>query len=130
MLNQSVLPEECIFKPEWRDIRFKQSRPDLGLEDIRNILLLEHEVYEGKAIDDLASGALTLRMIVDLAMRRNEALRPCNSHRSYELKSDRIYILKSGPKHRLLELVEMIYKLGKKWGMRDFWLETVGARTS
>jgi len=34
---------------------------------IRNILLLEHEVYEGKAIDDLASGALTLRMIVDLA---------------------------------------------------------------
>jgi len=26
------------------------------------------------------------------------------------------------------ELVEMIYKLGKKWGMRDFWLETVGAQ--
>jgi len=30
------------FKPEWlRYYRFKQSRPDLGQEDLRNILLLE-----------------------------------------------------------------------------------------
>jgi hypothetical protein len=26
------------------------------------------------------------------------------------------------------ELVEQIYKMGHKWGMRDFWLETVGAQ--
>jgi len=130
-LNQSVLPEECIFKPEWlRYFRFKQSRPDLGLEDIRNILLLEHEVYDGKVIDDLASGGLTLRMIVDLAhaKKRKRCDHVCLIA-GYDSESDRIYILEVWAEATgYSELVEMIYKLGKKWGMRDFWLETVGAQ--
>jgi len=131
MLNQSVLPEECIFKPEWlRYFRFKQSRPDLGLEDIRNILLLEHEVYDGKVIDDLASGGLTLRMIVDLAHAKKR--KRCDHViliAGYDSESDRIYILEVWAEATgYSELVEMIYKLGKKWGMRDFWLETVGAQ--
>jgi hypothetical protein len=131
MLNQSVLPEECIFKPEWlRYFRFKQSRPDLGLEDIRNILLLEHEVYDGKVIDDLATGGLTLRMIVDLAHAKKR--KRCDHViliAGYDSEADRIYILEVWAEATgYSELVEMIYKLGKKWGMRDFWLETVGAQ--
>jgi hypothetical protein len=130
-LNQSVLPEECIFKPEWlRYFRFKQSRPDLGLEDIRNILLLEHEVYDGKVIDDLATGGLTLRMIVDLAHAKKR--KRCDHVvliAGYDSEADRIYILEVWAEATgYSELVEMIYKLGKKWGMRDFWLETVGAQ--
>jgi hypothetical protein len=131
MLNQSILPEECIFKPDWlRYFRFKQSRPDLGLEDIRNILLLEHEVYDGKVIDDLASGGLTLRMIVDLAHAKKR--KRCDHVvlvAGYDSESDRIYLLEVWAEPTgYAELVEQIYKIGKKWGMRDFWLETVGAQ--
>lgn len=130
-LNQSVLPEECIFRSEWlRYFRFKQSRPDLGLEDLRNMLLLEHEVYVGTAADDIAAGALHIRMIVDLAHAKKR--KRCDHVilvAGYDPETDRIYLLEVWAEATgYSELVEQIYKIGRKWGMRDFWLETVGAQ--
>jgi hypothetical protein len=130
-LNQSVLPEECIFKPEWlRYFSCKQSRPDLGLSDLRNMLLLEHEVYDGKVLDDVASGALTLRMIVDLAHAKKR--KRCDHVilvAGYDPESDRIYLMDIWAEATgYAELVEQIYKIGHHWFMRDFWLETVGAQ--
>ena len=65
-LNLHTLPWEQIFKSEWlRYYKCKQSRPELRLEDERNILLFEHDVYGGEVIEDLQPGMLNVRIIVD-----------------------------------------------------------------
>lgn len=130
-LNQSVLPEECIFKPGWlRHYKFKASRPDLSLEDIRNVLMLEHNVYDGQPIDDLVSGELTLRMVVDLA--HNKKRKRCNHAIvvvGYLPEKDRLYLLDVwAEKTGYTDLVGNIYRMGKKWGLREMWLETVAAQ--
>ena len=129
--NQSVLPEECIFKPEWlRFFRFKQSRPDLELDDLRNILLLEHEVYEGTAIEDFQPGALTIRMIVDVAhAKKIKRCDHCILVAGYEPESSRIYILDLWAEATpYSELVAQIYKVARRWKLTEFWLETVAAQ--
>lgn len=129
--NQTVLPEECIFKPEWlRYYRFKQSRPDLGQEDLRNILLLEHQTYDNNVIEDFQPGGLTIRMIVDLAhAKKVKRCDHCIWVIGYDPESTRIYLLdlwaESTPYG---ELVEKIYKTGRRWRLNDFWLETVAAQ--
>lgn len=130
-LNQSVLPEECIFKSEWlRYFRFGMGRPDLDPEDQRNYLMLEHEVQAGQTITDINAGILHRRMIVDLAHAKKH--KRCDHVIlviGYDPETDRIYILECWAEPcGYSELVENIYKIGRKWGMRDMWLETVAAQ--
>lgn len=129
--NQSVLPEECIFKPEWlRYFRFKQSQPTLDVDDPRNILLIEHETYDGQVLEDFQPGALTMRMIVDVAhAKKIKRCDHCIILVGYDPESCRLYILdlwaESTGYH---ELVRMIYKIGRRWRLSEFWLETVAAQ--
>jgi hypothetical protein len=130
-LNMSVLPEECIFRPEWlRYYRFKPSEPGLSLDDPRNILLLEHEVYEGKAAGDIAAGQLTLRMVVDLAHAKKR--KRCNHVIvvvGLDADTDNFYLLDVWAKPSpYSELCDMMYVKGRKWGLREVWLETVAAQ--
>lgn len=130
-LNQSVLPEECIFKPEWlRFYRFKKSHPDLPIDDIRNTLLLEHYVYDGQAVEDVPAGILHKRMIVDLAHAKKR--KRCNHVIlviGWNPETDRIYILEAWAKAcGYAELVDEMYEIGHRFGLRDMWLETVAAQ--
>jgi len=130
-LNLSVLPEECIFKKDWlRFYRFKQSRADLALEDLRNQLLLEHEAREGAAIEDLPAGVLHRRMIVDLNHAKKRSR--CNHVIlvvGWNPETDRIYILEVWANNSPYSvLVDKFYEIGHRWSMSDAWLETVAAQ--
>lgn len=130
-LNQSVLPEEMIFKPDWkRYFRFKQSRPDLDLNDVRNQLYIEHEVTNGQAKPDIPAGVLHRRMLVDLA--HNKKRKRCNHVIlviGWNPESDLLYILEVfAEKVGYSILVEKMYEIGHRWQMSDMWLETVAAQ--
>jgi hypothetical protein len=130
-LNQSILPEECIFKPEWlKYYRFKQSRPDLDLADLRNQLLIEHEVYNGQTVVDVPCGVLHRRMIVDL----NHAKKKSRCEHvilvvGWNPEDDRLYILEVWAENAPYStLVDKYYEIGHRWGMREAYLETVAAQ--
>lgn len=130
-LNSPILPNEVIFQPDWlRYYNFKPSRSDLPLEHPDNWLMLSHEVYDGKTIDDLNAGVLQKRMIVDLAHAKK--IHRCNHViliAGWDSESDRIYLLDVWAKPtQYSDLVNQIYKMARKWGMRDMWLETVAAQ--
>jgi hypothetical protein len=123
--NMHVLPGEQIFKPEWlRQFVFKQSRPDLPLTDLRNILLIEHKVYDGIALDDFQPGGLAFRMIVD----------PCHAKKTnrtehiiwvvgYESESSRIYQLDLFSEDcSYSDLVAKLYRTAERWKLSDFWM--------
>lgn len=130
-LNKSVMPEECIFKEEWkRFFRFKQSRPDLPLTDIRNTLNIEHNAYAGLVREDINAGVLHKRMIVDLAHAKKR--RRCNHAIvviGYDPETERVYLLDVWAKKVPYgDLTDMMYKIGHRWNMSEMWLETVAAQ--
>jgi hypothetical protein len=123
--NMTVLPEDCIFKPGWlRKYKCKESRPDLDKEDLRNFLLIEHDVYDGKALDDLNAGVLHKRMLVTLADSQKRRRR---AHVvlvvGYDSEKDRIYLLSVWcEKVPYGELMDAIYKTASRWGLHEFYL--------
>jgi hypothetical protein len=130
-LNQSVLPEECIFKPEWlRWYNFAEARPDLDAADVRNYLMIEPEVRDGETQEPINAGVLHKRMIVDLAHAKKH--RRCDHVIlvvGFDPEKDRIHILDCWAEPSGYDsLVDNIYLIGHKWGMRDMWLETVAAQ--
>ena len=132
MLNLSVLPEEQIFKPEWkRFYRYKQSNPELTLESDRNFLLIEHEtVKEGKVREDVPAGVLHRRMLVDLAHAKKR--KRCNHVIlivGWNPETDFLYLLDIYAKNDgYSALVDEMYKKARRWNMSDCWLETVAAQ--
>lgn len=120
-----VLPGERLFDPEWlRKFKFKQSRPELRLDDPRNILLLEHAVYGGTAIEDFQPGGLMLRMIVGpndaKSVNRKEHIIWVVG---YDVESTRIYLLSlHAEDSKYSDLVEEIYKTAKRWRLDNFWM--------
>lgn len=125
--NFGVLPDECIFKPDWkRFYKCKESRPDLDLEDLRNYLLLEHNVYDGEVTEDIAAGILEKRMIVnpmDAKKKRRE--KHVILVVGYYPEHDRIYLLAAWAEKVLYsELMEEIFRLAspKRYNLREFSL--------
>ena len=130
-LNQTVLPEECIFKKEWiQHYRFKPSQPDLPLDDPRNVLMIEHEVRDGRVIDDMACGELSLRMIIDLAhAKKRKRCKHVVLVIGLHPETDRFYLLDIWAKPApYSDLVGMMYKMAAKWGLGEAFLETVAAQ--
>lgn len=123
--NKTSLPEDSLFKPAWlRKFRFKEARPDLDKEDLRNYLMIEHEVYEGLALDDVNVGVLHKRLIVTLAdakkrKRRNHAILAVG----YDSEKDKIYLLSVwAEKVPYGDLMDKIYKEAARWGLKEFYL--------
>jgi hypothetical protein len=125
-----TLPGERIFKIDLLHyFKFKQSRPDLPLQDIRNILLLEHEPKDGEVKDDFQPGGLTLRMIVD----PNHAKKVNRKEHviwvvGYDEETTGIYLLSLWTGDcGYTELVEEIYSTAKRWRLDNFWMGTLAA---
>lgn len=124
-LNQTHSAEDCLFRPEWlRKFKFKEARPDLDKEDLRNYLMIEHDVYDGLALDDLNVGALHKRLIVTLAdakkrKRRTHVILAVG----YDSEKDRIYLLSVwSEKVPYGDLMDKIYKEAARWGLKQFYL--------
>jgi hypothetical protein len=130
-LNEAIASEDFVFKPEWiRHYKFKPSRPDLPLDDPGNFLMIEHVVRNGEVIEDLACGALHLRMLIDLAhAKKRNRCKHAIVIAGLDSESDRMYLLdvwaKAAP---YSDLVGKMYELSRKWGLYECWLETVGAQ--
>ena len=123
--NKTSLPEDCLFKPSWlRKFKFKEARPDLDKEDLRNYLMIEHDVYDGLALDDLNVGVLHKRLIVTLAdakkrKRRTHVILAVG----YDSEKDRIYLLSVwSEKVPYGDLMDKIYKEAARWGLKEFYL--------
>jgi len=130
-LNVSMLPEEQIFKPEWlRYFRYQASRPDLPLEDLRNFLEIHHEVRDGETIENIEAGALSKRMIVDLAhAKKKKRANHVILIVGYHAESQRVYICEVWAKPTgYSDLVDKLYQLAEKWELRSAYLETVAAQ--
>lgn len=124
-----VLPGERLFDPDWlRKFKFKQSRPELKLDDPRNILLLEHGFY-GETIPDFQPGGLMMRMIVG----PNDAKSANRTEHiiwvvGYDVETTRIYLMSLyAEDSNYSDLVEEIYKTAKRWRLDNFWM---GERTA
>jgi len=123
--NKTSLPEDALFKPSWlRKFKFKESRPELDKEDLRNFLLLEHYTYDGEALGDLNAGVLHKRMIVTLADAKKRRRR---AHVAlvvgYDSESDRIYLLSVwAEKVPYGDLMDTIYKTASRWNLKEFYL--------
>lgn len=131
MRNVSMLPEEQIFKPEWlKYFRYQASRPDLPLEDLRNVLMIQHEVQGGETIPDIEAGSLSLRMIVDLAhAKKKKRANHVILIVGYDAETQRIYICEVWAKATGYgELVDKFYELAEKWGLRSAYMELVAAQ--
>lgn len=120
-----TLPGEQIFKQEsLRMFKFKQSRPDLPIADLRNILLLEHAVYDGVALDDFQPGTLTMRLIVDpnhaKKVNRKEHVIWVVGHDS---DTGRLYQLDLwSDECSYSELVDIVYQKAARWDLNEFWI--------
>jgi hypothetical protein len=130
-LNVPLLQSDIVFRAEWlRYYRFKQSNPNKPLDDPTNFLLVEHEVYNGKAREDIDCGVLDLRIIVDPnhAGKRGRCAHAI-SVIGYDQETQRFYLLDEWSKScGYRDFCEEIYATAYKWGLFDVWIETVAAQ--
>jgi hypothetical protein len=130
MRNLTTLPEECIFNKEWLHyFKFAQSRPDLPLEDMRNILLIHHEPSNGEVIDDCQPGGFVFRLILDAnhekKQRRTEHVIIVVA---YDTESTRIYLMDMWSKNSsYTDLVDQLYKTADRWHLEEFWMGEAAA---
>jgi hypothetical protein len=132
--NKTVLPEECLFKPEWlRKYKCKEARPDLDKSDIRNFLLIEHNVYDGEILPNMNAGVLHKRMIVSLAdAKKRRRVNHVIVVAGYDSEKDRIYLLAlEVGKFLYGDLLDLIYKLAgpQRWGVSEFYLSKLAAQS-
>jgi hypothetical protein len=124
-LNIRTLPEEQLFDVDCLNyFKFKKSRPELRDDDLRNILLLEHEVKNGEVINDFQPGGLIKRIIVD----PNHAKKVKRTEHviwglGYDPETKRIYLLSLyAEDSKYSDLVEEIYRTAKRWQVDSVWM--------
>lgn len=124
-LNLPVNPEECVFKPEWlRYYRAEKSPIDPNKHWIR------HEVRDGEVIADLNPKVLIKSIVVD----PNHAEEKGRSRHAlvvsgFDPETDRIYLLDVWARSASAdELVRNLFRLGRMWGISEYWLEKVAAQ--
>lgn len=130
-LNIPLIEGDVVLKAEWlRHYIFKESRPDKPLDDPDNYLFIEHEVVGGKVLTDVPAGALHFRMIVD---PNHAGKRGRCKHAivvvGLDSETDNFYHLDEWSEAAgYTDLVENIYKMAKKWGLRECWIEAIAGQ--
>jgi hypothetical protein len=130
-LNLPVIEGDCVFRPEWlREYRFKQSHPELPLDDPGNWLFIEHEVVNGKVIADYPCNAMEVRMVIDPNHAGKKGrCKHAITVTCLDTETDNFYLLDAWSNScGYTEFVEEIYRMGEKWGLREAWLETVASQ--
>jgi hypothetical protein len=129
--NKTVLPEDCLFKPEWiRKYICKEAHPEFDKDDIRNFLLLRHHVYDGEPVQDISVGVLHKRMIVCLADPKQRRPNHVVLVAGYDSERDWIYLLKlEVGKFMHGDLLDMIYKIAQSMRLAEFYLAKSAAES-
>lgn len=124
-LNLPVSPEECVFKPDWLRFYGPVKSPYSGERH-----WLHHEAKEGEVIKDIDPNILVRTMVVD----PNHAEDRGRAHHGVVVtgidpETDRVYLLDVWSQSASYDdLVSNIFKLGEKWRLHEFWLETIAAQ--
>lgn len=137
-LNQAIIPDEIVFKPEW--LRFYKAAPDpFVVKEVmegeithrtHNRMKLTHEVKEGEAIRDIPAQLLVRSMVVDPNHSGTEG----RAHHAILITgldpdSDRIYLLDLWAASLPYDdLMANVYRMAARWSLTEFWLETVAAQ--
>jgi hypothetical protein len=130
-LNLPILEGDTVFRPEWlREYRFKASDPSLPLDDPANFLFLEHEVRDGRVLEDIPAGALQLRMIVDPNHAGQKGrCKHAITITGLDTDTDNFYLMHEWAKScSYSEMCSELYHIAGLWGIREVWLETVAAQ--
>jgi len=129
--NKTLLPKDCLFQPGWiRKYICAEARPDLCKDDVRNFLLLRHQVYEGEPIPDANVGTLHKRMIVCLADPKHRRPNHVILVAGYDSERDWIYLLKlEVGKFMHGDLLDMIYKIAQSMRLAEFYLAKSAAES-
>ena len=137
-LNQAVIPDEIVFKPEW--LRFYKPKPDSFMRKVvqdgvitqipANRMLLEHEVVKGETHKDVLVNNLVRSMVVDPNHAGSEGrARHCILITGLDLDTDKIYLLDLWAQSMPYDdLMANVYRLAERWQMTEFHLETVAAQ--
>ena len=137
-LNQAVIPDEIVFKPEW--LRFYKPKPDAFMRKVvkdgvietipTNRMLLEHEVVKGEVHKDVLVNNLVRSMVVDPNHAGSEGrARHCILITGLDPATDKIYLLDLWAQSMPYDdLMANVYKLADRWQMTEFHLETVAAQ--
>lgn len=123
-LNNPIPPEDADFRPEWLRY-FAFVRGTDGRLYIRHTA-----VKDGLVIKDVALGHLNIAMAVDPNHSGNSGLGRCR-HAIVVVGrfEDRFYLLETWAEAASYStFVDKIYELGRKWHLRKFGLETIGAQ--
>lgn len=129
-LNQELMPEEIVFKPEWLRFYAPTKAPtQIQGAPIKHWLRHEPHTNETGAVvpKDLNPRTLTRAMIVD----PNHAEELGRARHSIVVvgldnESDKVYLLDLWAQSRSFdELMGNIWRMCDLWGLTEFWLETV-----
>ena len=137
-LNQAVIPDEIVFKPEW--LRFYKPKPDAFMRKVvrdgaieqvsASRMLLEHEVVKGETHKDVLVNNLVRSMVVDPNHAGSEGrARHCILITGLDPDTDKIYLLDLWAQSMPYDdLMANVYRLADRWQMTEFHLETVAAQ--
>lgn len=125
-LNLPVNPEECIFVKDW--LKFYSPTP--SPVQVGRHWLRHDTVAEGTTIKDLDPNTLIRSMIVDPNHAGSEGrARHAIVVTGFDPDTDRIYLLDVWAASMSYDdLMANIYKMGERWNLHEFWLETVAAQ--
>ena len=128
-LNEAIMPEEVVFKPEWLRFYSPVKAPS-SVAGAAQRHWLAHEEVAGTAVKDLNPNGLIRSMIVDPNHAGEEGrARHAIVVVGYHQESDRVYLLDLWAASRSFdELFVNIWAMGTKWGLGEFWLETIAAQ--
>lgn len=117
-LNIETLPEEQIFDKSWlRKFEYRESNPTLPKTDLRNILLIQHSVYDGTVIEDIQPGTLDIVILVDPNhAKKTKRKKSVIWSIGFDSESARIYLLNLWAEESTYSvLVEEMYKERHRW---------------
>jgi len=116
------IPQTQKFQSEWLNyFKFKQSNPDLNVDDRRNVLLIEHAVVDGDAIPDITPGTLEMRILVSakhakMPKRKKHVIWTVG----YDYESGRIYLLSCWAEDCTYSVfVDRLYHEYRRWTVHN-----------
>ena len=137
-LNQAIIPDEIVFKPEW--LRFYEPKADPFMRKVveggqlaevpANRMLLHHEPREGAVYKDVLVNHLMRSMVVDPNHSGSEGrARHAIIITGLDPDTDQIYLLDIWAQSMPYDdLMANVYRMAERWRMTEFHLETVAAQ--
>jgi hypothetical protein len=130
-LNRPTIAGDIVFDKAWlREFRYKASDPKLPPDDPMNFLFIEHEVVNGKVLEDIPAGVLQMRMVIDPNHAGKKGrCKHAITVTGLDTDTDNLYLIDEwAASVQFSDLIGQIYKMARHWNLQECWLETVAAQ--